>query len=139
MEFSANEIYVIGVVVMVVVQLVIWGLGVINVKVAKGAIPKAGGRMITAFVFLASLGLGLVWAKQSFPAFPPIPDLSGSDPQVILSWLFDDALAWVWSLGAALSAIMGVAMAVYNVIGKAVFEKLGITSKGLFLSKGGHV
>jgi hypothetical protein len=110
-EFSQEQLFYIGLVAMVIVFL-------FNL-VAKRTNREIGRKWLTGLLFGISLVLALVFVPPALPAFPAV----GEDPAAfalgIVSFLVD--------LVAVLSVSVGIAVSVYNVLGKKVLE--GIEDK----------
>jgi hypothetical protein len=102
MELNPVQLFVIASVASVIVYLL---------KLAKVTQKPA---WLTVLVYVASLVLALIWARPTLPPLPPFTDISVFVPAL---------LAWIVAAMVPLSAFVGFATLIYNVLLKAVLDK----------------
>ena len=105
------ELFVIGAVASVLVWLV---------KFIRSRWGSIGTGWLTAFVYVVSAGLAFFFAPLALPSLPPFVDLATYVPAF---------LAWVGDLLVPLSAFVGFATLVYNVLLKQVLDGVGARFK----------
>ena len=107
MELTEVQMFVIGAVASVIVWIV---------KFARenwGGIPAG---WLTAAVYVVSAVLAWFFAPLALPSFPPFIDLASFVPAF---------LDWIGALLVPLSAFVGFATLVYNVLLKQVLDTAG--------------
>ena len=107
MELTEVQLFVIGTAATVLIWLV---------KFVRGQGIDIPAGWLTAFVYVASGVLAWLFAPLALPMLPPYVDLASFVPALI---------AWVGDLLVPLSAFVGFATLVYNVLLKQVLDGAG--------------
>lgn len=107
MELSPELVFVIG----IVASVVVWILKFLQ---KKGTEISSG--WLTAGVYVASGLLALAFAAPILPPLPPFVDLASFIPAL---------LVWLGDLLVPLSAFVGFATLVYNVLLKKILDGMG--------------
>lgn len=110
MSLSADQIMGIGIVASVVVQVV---------KLLMQRFKKPIGRKwITVSLFVVSVFLAFLWARPALPVWPATVDDPGAYATAIM--------VYIGQLITVASAIIGFAVAIYNLLFEKVFNALGM-------------
>jgi len=113
MQLSADQLIFIGVVTTIVVQIV----RLLSARTKQVVLNKT---VITVVLMVVALFLAYIWARPVLPMWPtPV-----ADPMSYALLIVD----FIGKLIVVLSALFGFATIIYNLLVKAVFEKLGVGS-----------
>jgi len=107
MELTEVQLFVIGTVATILVWLV---------KFIRGRWGDINAGWLTACVYAVSAGLAFFFAPLALPSLPPFVDLASYVPAF---------LGWIGALLVPLSAFVGFATLVYNVLLKQVLDAAG--------------
>jgi len=111
MDFTEVQLFLIGIAASVIIWLV---------KFWRGQGGSINPGWLTAGVYLVSLVLAWFFAPVALPPFPPFVDLASFVPAF---------LGWLGELLIPLSAFVGFATLVYNVLLKQVLDNVGARIK----------
>ena len=111
MELTEVQLFLIGAVASVIVWLVKF------IRSRWGSIPAG---WLTGAVYLVSAVLAWIFAPLALPALPPFVDLASFVPAF---------LQWFAELLVPLSAFVGFATLVYNILLKQVLDNAGARFK----------
>ena len=108
MNFNFEQLFIIGLVASALVYVI--------VLISQRTKWTPNREQLTIGLYVVSFALAVVFIPQTLPALP----VYGSDPGAFSTAL----ITYVGSLLAILSAYIGVATAIYNLLGKRVFDAL---------------
>ena len=110
MELTGEQVILIGVVASIVVQMVKLAAGWFGISLHR--------KGITFVLFGISLILAVLFVRPAVPAWPVLSADPGAAALLIAAYLTD----WI----ALLSAIVGFAVVIYNILLQKVFDALGL-------------
>lgn len=108
--FSTDQVFVIGMIASVLVYL-------INYLTMKGVAVNLGRGWLTVLLFVVSVPLAWWFDPQAFPVFGGF----GGDVAVDVT----NAIKYAGDIVGILTAVVGSATAIYNIILKRIVEAIG--------------
>lgn len=130
-EMNDQALWLIGIVASVIVYAVNFYQRKQGVEVSR--------KVLTAVLYVVSLGLVLAFGKFNLPSFPSLP-FAGSEPVEIVSALIASLGLIIGYAGqwlTVLTAVTGFAVAPYNLLYKQVLERIAPLPEPMdYLAKG---